>query len=149
IIHCDLTISCKVTPGQFYGITIDFGGLGEHQFDATLKIVPGSDRTIQATSGDKQSGSAGQKLTQVLVSTIGDKCGSPMRGVAVNWTVTGSATLTNTVSTSNSNGQVFTGVVLGQIPGAVKITATLASGGASVSFNATTNVVVGSVSLVS
>ena len=147
MIHCNLVISCSAAGIGLVGIQ---PVIGEQTIltPLTLAIGPGASRTISKSSGDNQSGNVGQSLGSVLVATVTDNCGSPVSGAQVTWKVaSGSATLANTISTSDSAGHVSTKVVLGQIPGAVTVTATI--GTTTVTFTATNNVVVKSLTLVS
>jgi Bacterial Ig-like domain (group 1) len=145
IVSCNIQVACQLGPATL-GVVI-----GEASFDTriSLNVGPGTSRTLNLVSGNNQSGHSGQTLGTTLVATITDKCGTAVSGVPVTWQVTGgSATLTNTVSVSNINGDVSTGVVLGQTPGPVVVTVSL-SGGATLTFNATNNATVGSLTLTS
>ncbi|HEY6342362.1 MAG TPA: hypothetical protein VIY49_12785 [Bryobacteraceae bacterium] len=146
--NCNLLVSCTVGLGpQRIGVNID--GTAQQDPRITLNVVAGTSRTLNLLSGNSQSGNVGQKLGQALVATVTDNCATPVSGVQVSWQVTsGSATLTNTVSVSNSSGQVSTQVMLGQIPGPVQITVSISTG-TIVTFNATNNVTVGSLTLTS
>lgn len=145
---CNLQVSCSVGFGpQAIGVNID--GVDKQDSRITLNVGPGTGRTLKLVSGNTQSGNAGQALGQALVATVTDNCGAPVSGVQVTWQVTsGSATLTNTSSTSNSSGQVSTQVLLGQVPGPVQVTVSL-SASTQVVFNATNNVSVGTLTLTS
>jgi uncharacterized protein (TIGR03437 family) len=142
--HCDIQVGCQLGTN---GMSVVIGEL--RVFQAILKIGPGTSQALAKVSGDNQSGQAGQALGQTLVARITDNCGNAISGAQVTWKVTqGSATLGTTNSVSDSGGNVSTKVTLGQTPGAIQITATLASG-TKVTFTATVNVVVSSLTLVS
>src|SRR5262249_10298118 len=76
-------------------------------------------------------------------------CKSPIGNTAVTWSVvSGSATLFNTISTSDGQGRVSTGVQLGQNPGGVVIRVAIGNV-ASADFNITNQVVGASISVTS
>jgi uncharacterized protein (TIGR03437 family) len=141
---CTLVAACQTgTFGMYISV-------GEYKFfAATLKILKGAAASVALSQGNNQSGKAGDTLPQILYAVVNDPCGGPVSGVQGTWKVTsGSATLTNTVSTSDSAGRLSTKVVLGQIPGPVQITLTVANIGV-VTFNATNTVVIQSVKVFS
>jgi uncharacterized protein (TIGR03437 family) len=144
--HCNIAVGCQVGLGTFaFAIMI-----GEQQyFNAYLQISPGTNQTIKSQGGNNQSGQAGQTLSQPLVAQVTDNCGNPIPSVSVTWAVTqGSATLSNTVSVSDSSGHVSTKVVLGQTPGTVQISVSLPSSSQAV-FTATSSVTVSKLTLLS
>jgi uncharacterized protein (TIGR03437 family) len=149
MVHCNLVVSCQAGITSV-GIQPIVGELRQvPPTGLTLNIVKGSSRTIGILSGNNQTGNAGQTLGQALVATVTDNCGVPVSGVPVTWKVTqGSASLVNTVSTSDLGGHVSTKLALGQIPGTVNVTASLGAS-SQVNFTATNNVSVGSLTLVS
>jgi uncharacterized protein (TIGR03437 family) len=148
-ITCNLVISCSVGAAQagiqpIWGEKVFLPGFG-----LTLQIGPGSSRAIGMISGNNQSGNAGQPLGQALVARVSDNCGTPVSGIPVTWKVTqGSATLANTVSTSDAGGNVSTKVVLGAIPGPVQVIVSLSTT-SQVTFSATNNVTVASITITS
>jgi uncharacterized protein (TIGR03437 family) len=144
--RCNVAVGCQVGLGTFpFAIMI-----GEQQyFNAYLQIGPGTSQTINGQSGNNQSGQAGQTLPQSLVAQVTDNCGNAIPGVNVTWSVTqGSATLSNTIAVSDSGGHVSTKVVLGQTPGTVQVTVSLASAAQAV-FTATNNVSASKLTLLS
>jgi uncharacterized protein (TIGR03437 family) len=139
--QCTLVASCQIGPHGLYILVGNYHIYGP----GTLEITGGTASKIVA-NGSGQTGTAGQTL-QPLVATITDGCNNPVAGIAVSWTVTeGSATLSNTVNSSNSNGQVSSGVTLGQTPGTVTIRVS-ASGLPSVNFTLTNAIVVTGISI--
>ncbi len=138
---CTLVAACQT--GNF-GLTIQVGNY--QNFDGQISITGGAASKLAITSGNNQSGVAGQLLFP-LIATVTDGCNNAISGAAVTWTITqGSATLSNTVNTSNASGQVKTSVTLGQTPG--QITVRLSSTGLpSVNFTLTNTVVVAGIAL--
>jgi len=144
--HCNLVVSCKAGVNTLIPILIDVGD--QRNFSYTINVVKGSTQTLTIAGGNNQTGNVGQPLGQVLLATVTDNCGAPVPGAQVTWKVTGgSATLANTISTSDAGGHVSTKVVLGSIPGAITVTATV--GTSTVTFTATNNVTVGGITLLS
>jgi hypothetical protein len=142
--HCNIQIGCQVGTS---GMSIVVGE--QRVFNATLKVGPGTSRALTAVSGNNQSGQAGQTLPQVLVARVTDNCGAQISGVQATWKVTqGSATLTSTVSTSDSGGNLSTKVALGQVPGPVQVTVSIGPS-TQVVFSATVNVSIGGLTLTS
>jgi adhesin/invasin len=110
-------------------------------------ITSGTAQNVALTSGNNQTGNAGQLLQSPLVATVTDGCGIPVTGAHVTWTVTGgSATLSKTVSTSGSSGQVSTFVNFGSTPGPVTVTASFATS-STVTFTVTSQAVVSSMTI--
>ncbi len=141
---CTLVAACQAGTTQELDIYV-----GGSTFRTTLHITSGTPTKISKVSGDNQSGSAGQTLAQNLVATITDGCGSPISGVQVNWTVvSGSATLSSTVSTSDSQGHVSTKVALGQAAGAVQVRVAIGNT-VQATFQLTNQVVVTGITLTS
>jgi uncharacterized protein (TIGR03437 family) len=124
--------------------------IGEYRsFDAVIQIGKGQAAKLAITSGNNQSGKAGDTLGQTLYATVSDPCGGQVSGVSGTWTVvSGSATLKNASSISDSAGRFGTQVVLGQVPGPIQIRLAVPNIG-SVVFNLNNNVVIAVVALVS
>jgi hypothetical protein len=147
-VTCTVVTSCSVAPGT-YGITILVGG--SFPFPGEVQIGKGGGGAvgIAVTSGNNQSGNAGQRAALPLIATLSDFCGNVVVGTAVTWQVTqGSATVQNTSTTSNVVGQVSNVLTFGQTPGQVTVKATI-TGGASVTFTLTNSIVVSAVTPVS
>jgi len=141
---CNIQVGCQLGTS---GMNVVIGEL--RVFQAILKVGPGTSQTVAKAGGDNQSGQAGQTLSQALVAKVADNCGNAISGVQGSWKVTqGSATLTNTTTVTDSGGSISSKLTLGQVPGAVQVTLTLASG-TQVTFKATVNVTVSGVTLVS
>ena len=84
-----------------------------------------------------------------LVATVANGCGNGVQGAQVSWSITqGSATLNNTVSSSDSSGRVSTNLTFGATPGPVSVKVTLPTIG-SVTFSVTNNVVIAGLTIVS
>jgi uncharacterized protein (TIGR03437 family) len=91
-------------------------------FSGTVEIVKGTPSLVTVLAGNNQTGRAGETLPLTLTALVSDKCGAVTGGVPVNWSVvSGSATLVNTISVSDSGGRVSTRVLLGQSPGQIKV----------------------------
>ena len=146
--NCNLIATCQVgiTLPHIYGMQIV---VGEHRvFSARVQVVPGSSRAVSILAGNNQSGRGGQVLPIDLTALVNDNCSTPISGQTVTWSVTqGSATLSNINSTSDSAGRVSARVTLGQTPGTVQVTVSIA--GSKQVFNLTNQVVVNSLTLVS
>ncbi|MEO8098127.1 MAG: hypothetical protein ABI811_10530 [Acidobacteriota bacterium] len=143
--RCDFQASCNLVTNTPLQVVV-----GEYRIFTLFMIVkPGTANKITYVSGNNQSGTAGQQLSQLLTAKVSDNCGSPVGNATVTWTVlTGSATLTQVTGTSNSAGVVSARVNLGQSPGPVQIRVSLANA-VPVVFTATNSIVVSSVSLLS
>jgi hypothetical protein len=147
-VTCTVVTSCSVPPGT-YGITILVGGSFPFPGEVQIGKGGGGAAQIAITSGNNQSGSAGQHAALPLIATLSDFCGNVVIGTAVTWQVTqGSATVQNTSTTSNVVGQVSNVLTFGQTPGQVTVKATI-NGGASVTFTLTNSVVVSAIAQVS
>ena len=105
-----------------------FGIFGPYSLGPVTPAAPG---LIQVVSGNGQTGNPGQFLPLQLVAKVTDAAGvSTIPNAQVTWTVipTGAATLSNTRTTSDANGQVSTSVALsGSAAGTVQITVALAN----------------------
>ncbi len=143
IIQCNLLPGCTI--GTFPFLLSAAGGV--ETWAGNITITKGNASTIVIVSGNNQSGNVGQTLPVALTAQVTDACGNPASGSTVTWNVTGSATLVHPSNTSDANGNVTTQVTLGQVPGVVKVTATL--GTSTVTFQLTNNVTIASISLVS
>lgn len=96
----------------------------------TLTATPGVPGSIKIVQGNNQTANAGQALGSTLIAEVDSTGGQPLGGAAVNWTVTpaGAATLSNSSSTSDQNGQVTTNVTLANVAnGTVQVKAAVAS----------------------
>lgn len=143
ITTCDLKISCSATDVAPVQIVI-----GEFVIGTGAIIArPAGGRKLTVVEGNNQAGNAGAVLNR-LVAKVTDSCSNAVSGQDVVWTVTqGSATLTQVVSRSGSDGTVSTGVTLGNSAGQITVRVSLANA-TPLDFTLTSNVVIGSVSLV-
>jgi uncharacterized protein (TIGR03437 family) len=78
---------------------------------------------IGLVSGGGQSVNTGQVFPNPLVFVVRDASNNPVPGIAVTLSVSGSATLSNTTATTDSQGQVRTTVTAGTTPGTITVTA--------------------------
>lgn len=139
-LNCTLTTSCAATAGT-YGIGIQIGAIALQNTTVVVQTGAVTPATVTATSGNNQSGNAGQKAALPLLATVTSACGSPVIGTTVTWAVTsGSATVQQASNTTNILGQASNVVTFGSTAGPVVITAT--AGTVSVKFTLTNNVVV-------
>src|SRR5262249_51192600 len=121
-----------------FPILIVVGNL--HAYDASVDVKPGGANTLTIVNGNNQKGSPGQVLTNPLIAQVTNGCGTPVAGQQVTWAVTqGSATLRQTVNSSDGSGQVSTSLTFGQTPGPIVVTLSIA-GGPNVKFNLTNQV---------
>jgi uncharacterized protein (TIGR03437 family) len=147
---CDLRVFGRTTTGLPPArIILDVGGLREFQIQLT--VTPGDPGRLQVTSGNNQSGSAGENLPSALVVTLDDGAGNPLSGQTIEWTVlSGTATVASSTTTTNASGQASNTVRLGNTPGAVQLQAR-ARGGSNptATFNLQVNVTVSGLNIVS
>ncbi|MEI9812529.1 MAG: hypothetical protein WDO18_07545 [Acidobacteriota bacterium] len=141
---CDMKISCSaadLAPLQMM--------VGEFVVSSGALVVrPAAGRQLALVSGNNQTGSGGAVLNS-LVAKVTDNCGAAVAGQDVVWTVsTGSATLTQVVNRSGSDGTVSAGVTLGNIAGPVTVRLSLANS-SPIDFTLTNNAVINSVVVVS
>ncbi|MBI4903756.1 MAG: Ig-like domain-containing protein [Acidobacteria bacterium] len=121
---CDLVIGSKIGETQ---VIITAGG----QQAGTLNILvtPGLPGKIIPTQGDNQAGAPGAQLPLALVATVQDGFGNNLPNVNVTWTVeSGSATLINPITRSDTNSRVSALVRLGNSPGPVRVRVTAQGG---------------------
>ncbi|MEP6960637.1 MAG: hypothetical protein ABI995_01060, partial [Acidobacteriota bacterium] len=143
--RCDFQASCNLLTNTPLQVVI-----GEYRVFTLFMIVkPGTAGKITSVLGNNQNGTAGQQLPQLLTARVTDNCGSAVPNANVVWTVlSGSATLSQVVSTSGSDGRVTARVTLGQTPGPIQIRVGLPNA-VPVLFQATNSVLVSGLSLVS
>jgi len=141
--RCDYQTACSMVSATRINILI-----GEvFRFPIVLIPLPGSGQKLTYVSGNNQTGSVGQALTNRLNANITDNCGDPVANQNVTWTVTqGTATLSQIISKSGADGNVSAAVTLGQTAGIVKVSVSVA-GGVPVVFNLTATVSVSSITL--
>jgi hypothetical protein len=139
-------VVAKTCQTESHGVKIYVGNL--YEFDRTIQVNPGGAATITIASGNNQTGQSGSVAAAPLVAQVVDACGNPVAGQQVNWTHTGSVTLSQTNLITSPSGQVSTSVTFGPTAGPITVTATLLSGG-SVTFKLTDVVSVAAIKLVS
>jgi YD repeat-containing protein len=84
---------------------------------------------VLAVSGGGQAGPAAEPFLQPIVVQLNNPQGNPLAGGQVNFTVTGSATLSTTNPVvADSNGRAQTTVNAGPLGGAIRVTATTPGG---------------------
>ncbi len=84
---------------------------------------------VVAVSGNSQAGVATEPFTQPIVVQVNNPQGNPIPGGTVNFTFTGSATLSTTNPVvADSNGRAQTNVTAGALGGAIRVTATTPGG---------------------
>jgi hypothetical protein len=95
-------------------------------------------KTIEAVSGDNQSGSAGDPLANSLIVLVKDDAGNPVQGVEVQWAAQGGGSLSSATVKTGSDGRSSVQRTLGTTVGVQTTTAT-ASGldGSPVTFTST------------
>jgi len=105
-----------------------------------LTVTPGPPAMIKLISGNGQSVNPSTPFPLPLVAEVDDMAGSPYIGANVTWAVTqGTATLSSTVNTSGSNGQVSTRVTAGANTGPVQVTVSVV-GNSSIKYVFTLNI---------
>ncbi len=122
-VSCDLTVPATEAPG-LYHFYVNIGYARRYR-PYNLTVVAPAPTSISVVSGDKQSGSPGQQLTQPLVVLVVDAGGNPSPNVPVTWVVTPSsaAMVSPATSMTNSTGYASTTVTLGSNIGNVLIEA--------------------------
>lgn len=85
--------------------------------DIVVRALPAAAETLQALSGDGQSGIVGSALGQLLVARVTDGFGNPVRGITASWAPVGGGSVNPSTSVSDSNGRVATRRTLGATPG--------------------------------
>ncbi len=147
-VTCGLTVPATEAPG-LYHFYVNMGYARKYG-PYTLTVVAPSATTASIVSGDKQSGSPGQQLTQPLVVLVVDAGGNPLPNVPVTWVLTPSsaATVSPATSMTNSTGYASTTVTLGSSTGNVQIEAEAGSL-PPLTFNLTITVPVAGLQLVS
>src|SRR5690606_22926548 len=105
--------------------------------------VPG----LSIAGGNGQSATLGSAFATPL-TVFADDSGTPAVGVAIDWAVTGDATLTPGAANTDGAGEASATVVAGTTPGAVTVVATRLDSGDNVSFNLTVTGL-GSLSIIS
>ncbi len=102
-----------------------------------LTVTAGAPTLIRIQRGNQQSGQTGQTLASALLATVTDEFGNVLPGTQVQWEVVtpNSITLTQVVSTANSQGQVSALPTLGPFAGTYQVK--VSTGGVSAVFSLT------------
>jgi len=121
------TITCNLVIGPHIGVTNVVANVG-YSVNLTafqLTVNPGPPATVKLIQGNNQTGVPGATLPTPLVVQVVDSGGNPLVGASVSWQVTqGTATLTQLISVTDSNGHASAVVILGSTAGPVTVTAT-------------------------
>jgi uncharacterized protein (TIGR03437 family) len=130
-ITCDLAIGPRIgnatlTPNIGYSVNLS---------PISLVVTAGPPAVVKLIQGNNQSGLPGAILPTALLVQVTDAGGNILVGAPVKWNVTtvGTATLSQQINTTDSNGHASAVVTLGNIAGPFQITAT--SGSATATFN--------------
>jgi uncharacterized protein (TIGR03437 family) len=131
------TITCNLLIGSRVGTANIVASIG-YSINLTpfaLVVTPGPPATLNLVKGNNQTGVPGTTLAVALVVQVTDAGGNILVGAPVTWTVVtpGTATLSQEVKITDSNGLASVIVTLGSVAGAVQVVAT--SGGVSATFN--------------
>lgn len=111
------------TPGK-YKIRLK-AGAKETLFDVTVETLATG---FAKVSGDSQAVTPiNTAFPQPLVVKVTDAQGNGVQGATVNWTTTGSVTLSATTSVTGADGRAQVTVTAGSVPGAITVTAAVAN----------------------
>jgi len=124
--------------GQY---TIDVGG-GYRVFGPfNFTVMQGTVAAFRIMSGNNQSGAPGATIPLPLTAQAQDAAGNPLPNVPVTWTVLtpNTATITQSSSSSDANGNVSASITLGSIVGPVQIQVSSSQGGTSAVFTLQVN----------
>jgi len=142
---CNLVFGGSIGSGTYF---VMIGATYANFSTGALTVTAGPPAAIKIISGNNQSINPGALAPLALTAEVTDLGGNPSAGATVAWNVSqGTATLSNTVTTSASNGQVSTRVTAGS-SGPIQVTATLSST-AQVAFTVNVNTIVTQLQIVS
>jgi uncharacterized protein (TIGR03437 family) len=131
------TITCDLVIGPREGSTNVVANVGYSINLSPFRLVAlaGPPATVKLIQGNNQTGGPGATLSTALVVQVSDTGGNLLIGAPVTWTVgvAGTATLSQVIAVTDTNGRASAVVTLGLIAGAVQVTAT--AGSASAIFN--------------
>jgi uncharacterized protein (TIGR03437 family) len=113
------------------------------RYDGRVRVlIPNNPTGISILQGDNQTANVGTRPALPLSVAVQFRGGVPITGLTVGFAVTsGSATLSSPTSSTDTNGTAGVGITLGNTPGPVVVTATLA-GFAPVAFHLTATPVI-------
>ena len=99
----------------------------------------GQPANVEGISGDAQTGTILEPLTDSLVVKVTDRFGNPVAGIAVAWTVvTGKGAVSESITQSGADGTTTVTWTLGERAGVQKLTAAIGPvNGSPVTFTAT------------
>ena len=103
----------------------------------TTALGLGQPATIRITGGNNQSGAPGARLPAPLSAQVVDSAGNPLPNVAVLWQTASSVSLSNVVSTTDSNGMVSALATLGFTAGVAQVEVQSGSGALQALFGST------------
>ena len=141
---CNLVFGGAIGTGTY---TVTVGATYGSFTPGVLTVTAGPPAVVKVISGNNQAINPGALAPLALTAEVTDLGGNPVGGANVSWTVSGNATLSDTVTTSASNGQVSTRVTAGS-SGPIQVTATLNST-AQVTFTVDVNTIVTQLQIVS
>jgi uncharacterized protein (TIGR03437 family) len=146
------TATCMLVFGGTIGTgtyTVSVGVGYANFIPGALTITAGPPAVIKIISGNNQAINPGALSPLALTAEVTDLGGNPSQGATVSWSVSqGSATLSNTVTTSTSTGQVSTNVTAGS-SGPIQVTVKLSNSTAQVTFTLAVNTIVTQLQVVS
>ena len=122
---CDLKLSGKAGFG--HQILLNVGGFSERVI--FLSVDPGDPGILTILSGNNQTAKTNQNLPGNLIVELGDGGGNKLPGATIRWeVVTGTATLANSTTVTDSLGRATNNVRLGAVPGTVIVRAAAVGG---------------------
>ena len=132
------SITVSPTTATTYTLTAT-NSAGSTTKTASVSMVAGAPANLVITSGNNQSGSVGQALSNPYVVTVTDASGHAVSSVQVTFTiVSGGGTLSVGQTITNAQGQASSTLTLGATAGTNIVTATSgALNGSPVTFTAT------------
>jgi uncharacterized protein (TIGR03437 family) len=130
---CDVVFGPRLGSGTLTASVGYTHGSGAIPF----RVTAGPAAVVQILQGNNQTGGPGQQLPEALLVHVTDSGGNSITGTAVTWQVltAGAVTLSNVISTTDSNGHASAEATLGAIGGAAQVKVT--AGNASAIFNLT------------
>ncbi len=119
---CNVMAICQpsITPPHDFSVILQVGELLPYRF--TIHMTAGVASILQPLSSLNQSGNPGNSFT--LSAKVTDGCGQPIATSGLTWGIlqgSAPARLVNPQTTSDSGGNVQTGITLGQSAGVVQI----------------------------
>jgi len=141
---CNLVFGGTIGTGTY---TVEIGATYGNLTPGAITVTAGPPAVLKLVSGNNQAINPGTLAPLALTAEVTDLGGNPVQGANVTWSVAGSATLSDTVTTSAANGQVSTRVTAGS-SGPIQVTATLNST-AQVTFTVNVNTIVTQLQIVS